>query len=109
LSEILEKPFLEISARLGPFGEGNPEPLWGLRGVQILGPPKVVGQAHLKLRVGQGAQACDAIGFNMADRLADFPEGPLDLACLLRTNTYLGRTSPQLHLQDFRESAAATG
>ena len=109
LSEILEKPFQEISARLGPFGEGNPEPLWGLRGVQILGPPKVVGQAHLKLRVGQGAQACDAIGFNMADRLADFPEGPLDLACLLRTNTYLGRTSPQLHLQDFRESVAAQG
>lgn len=102
LAETLDKQFMDLSARMGPFGEGNPEPLWGMRGVQILGSPKVVGQAHLKLRVGQGAHSCDAIGFNMADRLEEIPDGPVDLACMVRSNTYLGRCSPQLHLLDFR-------
>lgn len=104
LAEILETPFMDVIVGMAPYGEGNPEPIWGLKEVQVIGTPKVVGESHIKFRIGVGGAMCDAIGFNMADRLAEFPEGPLDLAFTLRTNTYLGRTSPQLHLQDFRAS-----
>ena len=104
LPELLEPGFLEIINRMGPFGEGNLEPVWGLRKAQVIGTPGVVGGSHLKMRVGVGKASCDAIGFNMGERLAQFPEGPVDLAFTLRTNTYLGRTTPQLHLQDLRAS-----
>lgn len=104
LAEALDAPFMDLVARLGPFGEGNTEPLWGFHRVEVIGRPKAVGESHLKFKVGKGNSSCEAIGFNMADRLAAFPEGPLDVAAYLRTNTYLGRTSPQLVLQDFRPS-----
>jgi single-stranded-DNA-specific exonuclease len=104
LPELLEPQFLDVINRVAPFGEGNPEPLWALRRAEVIGKPGVVGGSHLKMRVGVGKASCDAIGFNMGERLAQFPEGPIDLAFTLRTNTYLGRTTPQLHLQDFRVS-----
>lgn len=102
LAEAVEASFAEHCARLGPFGEGNPEPVWGIRGVEVLGPPKIVGESHLKFRVGQGSRSCEVIGFNMAERLESFPAGPLDLAAQVRTNTYLGRTTLQLQLLDLR-------
>ncbi|MEI6150441.1 MAG: DHHA1 domain-containing protein, partial [bacterium] len=106
LQEVLDPAFAGVMSRLEPFGEGNPEPVWGVKNVQVIGSPARVGKAHLKFRVGMGAQTCEAIGFNLADRLPDFPEGPLDIAFMLRRNTYLGRTSPQLHLLDFRMASS---
>lgn len=104
LPELLEPQFLDVINRVAPFGEGNPEPVWALRRAEVIGKPGLVGGSHLKMRVGVGKASCDAIGFNMGERLAQFPEGPIDLAFTLRTNTYLGRTTPQLHMQDFRAS-----
>jgi hypothetical protein len=40
----------------------------------------------------------------MGDR--EVPDGELDLAFVLRENSYMGRTSLQLQLQDFRPSQA---
>ena len=104
LPEVVDHAFMELQARMAPFGEGNPEPVWAMRSVQVIGAPRVLKDAHLKLRVGLGGQHCDVIGFNMADRLDQLPQGPVDLAFYLRSNTYMGRTSPQLQLLDFRAS-----
>ena len=92
LPEVLDPAFMEVTGKVGPFGEGNPEPVWAVRGVQVVGVPREVGAKHLKFRVGSGPRTCEAIGFNMAGRLSDFPQGPLDVAFMLRTNTYQGRT-----------------
>lgn len=102
VSDVLEPQFTEMLERMTPFGEGNAEPVWGCHAVQVLGPPRVVGEKHLKFKVGQGARQCEAIGFNMAGRLATFPEGALDLAFTVRMNTYLGRTAAQMQVLDFR-------
>jgi hypothetical protein len=56
------------------------------------------------MTVGLGNQQCEAIGFGMGDRVV--PDGALDLAFVLRENTYMGRTNLQLHLQDFRPAEA---
>jgi hypothetical protein len=61
-------------------------------------------ERHLKMTVGIGNRQCDAIGFGMGDR--EVPDGELDLAFVLRENSYMGRTSLQLQLQDFRPSQA---
>ncbi|MEI6563566.1 MAG: single-stranded-DNA-specific exonuclease RecJ [bacterium] len=105
LAEVLDPAFMDGVTRMAPFGVGNTEPVWGLKNIQIIGSPRILKDAHLKLRVGVGADVCDAIGFKMADRLAETESGRLDLAFNLRANTYMNRTSPQLNLIDFRKSA----
>ena len=100
--EVLDPGFLDVTTRMGPYGESNTEPVWGLKSVQVIGAPRVLKEAHLKMRVGVGGDVCDAIGFKMADRLSELPDGPVDLAFNLRANTYMNRTTLQLNLIDFR-------
>jgi single-stranded-DNA-specific exonuclease len=99
----------EIS-RLGPFGAGNPEPLVGIPGV-MLSYADVVGQYHLRLRLGGGGGRLDAIAF----RAADTPLGQgllaargrkIHVAGRLRLNEWNGRTSIQLHLEDAASAEA---
>jgi single-stranded-DNA-specific exonuclease len=52
---------------LSPFGEGNPEPLFLARSLEVLG-SWIVGENHLKLRLRQGGATHEAIGFGLADR-----------------------------------------
>jgi single-stranded-DNA-specific exonuclease len=105
MGDVLDKEFLRVLEGMAPFGEGNPEPVWGMREVQVEGEPRVVGGSHLKMTLVSGGRACEAIGFNMGAR--EVPQGPLDVAFTVRRNTYQGRTTTQLQLQDFR--AADTG
>jgi len=102
LAEVLDPGFLDVTTRMGPYGESNAEPVWGLKSVQIVGAPRILKESHLKMRVGVGHDVCDAIGFKMADQLKDLPDGPVDLAFNLRTNTYMNRTTLQLNLLDIR-------
>lgn len=102
LAEAVDPRFLDLATRMGPFGESNAEPVWGMKSVQLVGPPKVLKDAHLKFRVGLGHDECDVIGFKLAERLAELEEGPVDLLFNLRANTYMNRTAPQLNLLDFR-------
>jgi single-stranded-DNA-specific exonuclease len=50
---------------LEPFGFGNPEPLLGSRGLEILF-PRIVKRNHLKMKLRQKNHALEAIGFDMA-------------------------------------------
>jgi single-stranded-DNA-specific exonuclease len=104
VGEVSDPRFLETLAQMGPFGEGNPEPVWGLRGVRTIGVPRVLKERHLKMLIGVGSWQCEAIGFGMGER--PIPEGELDLAFTLRENVYMGRTSLQLQLRDFMPSQA---
>jgi single-stranded-DNA-specific exonuclease len=91
--------FTELQ-RLRPFGAGNPTPTWGLRGVRLAGPPRPVGQDHLRMTVASGGSQIDGIAFGMAQRRV--PEGPMDILFHLQDNTYLGTTRLQLNIRDFR-------
>jgi single-stranded-DNA-specific exonuclease len=83
---------------LAPFGEGNPEPLFGLCGARLV-TQRLVGTGHLKLSVEAGGRAFQAIGFGMDSLL---PEGArsVDLAFTPEHNTYNGITSIQLRLRE---------
>jgi single-stranded-DNA-specific exonuclease len=100
MADVLDEDFMEALERLRPFGEGNPEPIWGLHGVRVTGEPRVVGGSHLKMTVAVGRAQCEAIGFGMGDR--EIPSVPLDVAFTLRKNEYQGRETVQLRLEDFR-------
>ena len=69
----LELPFRNVTLdvihqidALAPFGEGNPEPVFMARSVKVF-ESRVVGERHLKLRLGQGGQVLDAIAFGLGD------------------------------------------
>jgi single-stranded-DNA-specific exonuclease len=50
---------------LEPFGFGNPEPLLGSRGLEVIF-PRIVKNNHLKMKLRQKNHALEAIGFDMA-------------------------------------------
>ena len=83
-------------ARLRPFGHSNPLPIWALRNVTPLYPPRVSGGKHLKCFFNIHGIQREAIGFGMGDR--HVPSGPLDIAFNLILNRFNGQTYLQLHL-----------
>jgi single-stranded-DNA-specific exonuclease len=102
----LDERAVEALQRLGPFGQGNPEPVLVLRH-QVARPrvlaPKTGGAGHLKLALVD-APAMDAIGFGMADRLS-LTEGPVDLAFQAGFDTFHGQRRLSLKLKDLRAAA----
>jgi single-stranded-DNA-specific exonuclease len=94
----VNQDLMEGLRMVGPFGQDNPEPVWSLHNVQV-SDRRILQDKHLKLTVTDGTCFCDAIGFNMAEKL---PEDRVDLAFTLQENTWNGRTNLQLLLKDLR-------
>ena len=60
LSDVTPELFHAL-ALLEPYGMGNPEPVFATRGVQVVAPPRIIKDKHvkLKLRAAQNAVASD--------------------------------------------------
>ncbi|MBF5045523.1 single-stranded-DNA-specific exonuclease RecJ [Aggregicoccus sp. 17bor-14] len=103
----LDERAVESLQRLGPFGQGNPEPVLALKHQvahpRVL-PHKSGGAGHLKLSL-QAAPALDAIGFGMAER-APLLSGPVDLAFQAGIDTFRGQRRLQLKLKALRPAGA---
>jgi len=86
--------------RMKPFGMGNPEPLFLLRGAQVL-ESRVLKGGHLKLKLRCGGLSFEAIGFGLAEKGA--PAGArVDLLFSPGINVWNGRSSLQLTVKDLR-------
>lgn len=96
---------LETLAQVGPFGSGNPEPRFVIPSAS-LSYAAVVGDKHVRGFVsGDGGGRLGAIAFNcldtpMGQALLNSDGKPLHLAGRLKVNTWQGRSSPQLHIDD---------
>lgn len=89
---------------LEPFGTGNPEPLLGAKGLEVLY-PKIVKNNHLKMKLRQKGQSIDAIGFNMASYLEKLEgSATVDAAFTPCENEWEGSRSIQLYLKALRPS-----
>ncbi len=101
---VVDAPFFLALSRFAPYGPGNPEPVLVLDEVAARGYPRIVGENHLKMVVARDGRTLDTIGFNMGHLLGelDFHRGPLTIACRLRENTYMGRSTLQARLIDVR-------
>ncbi|HEX6938006.1 MAG TPA: single-stranded-DNA-specific exonuclease RecJ [Longimicrobiales bacterium] len=99
-----DQELYHLLRHFGPFGVGNPTPVFMARGVGVGAPARVVGDGHLKLELVQDGTRLAAIGFRMADRLAELDAGrrPLDVAFQLQENRWNGRTELQAKIVDFR-------
>jgi len=97
-AESLELQMVDELAKLGPFGQKNPEPLLVSRGVSIRD-RRIVGKDHLKLNLGD--QGIDAIAFGFGPYLNKMPE-KIDVAYRIERNVFRGRENLQLMVEDIR-------
>lgn len=90
--------FVECLAHLEPFGQGNEEPLFLLPAIRLDAPRRVgAGGAHLQARVA----GIKAIGWRLG-HLADHASQSLDVVCTVGIDTWNGRRSPQIVIEDMR-------
>jgi single-stranded-DNA-specific exonuclease len=90
---------------LGPFGQGNPEPLFATTGVQLAAPPRRVGAAgdHLQLTITDGLATVRCIGFRMGKMEKKLLEKEaFNIAYQPQINTYNGNTNVQFLLTDIQ-------
>lgn len=89
----------------GPFGAGAPAPRYAFAGMRVL-QARRVGEAHLKLAFGEpGGKRLDAIAFGAFDgplgqTLTDHGGATFHLAGRIEVNSFRGRQSVQLQLED---------
>jgi len=93
---------MEELDQLHPFGQGNPEPTFGVRGLRLRTRPEVFKEQHFRfLAEDATGRRISGVAWKMADRLP--PTGvPLELAVQLNWNHFNGRKCLQLELQDWR-------
>jgi single-stranded-DNA-specific exonuclease len=107
---------LSALARLEPFGQQNPEPVFSSCGVNLLVPPRVIKEKHIKLRVNQrrtdakNSFSYEAMGWRMAERVQNEPLQPgdqLDVAFKITMNQHPEFGGLELSLEDYRKSKVA--
>lgn len=100
----LTEAFLTELECLHPFGQGNPEPIFGLARRVFRYPLDAFGQGHLRGQVEvQAGRRFSLVAWKQA--LNPPPAGvPVDLAVRVGWNVWNGRKSPQLNLVAWRES-----
>lgn len=104
-----ELPFAGIDERtlsdiesLQPYGQGNSEPVFMVRGARVAG-TRIVGETHLKLYAEEGGRTLPCIGFGMADvalQVGTF----VDLLFSPMWSEWGGNRTLELRLRDLRES-----
>jgi single-stranded-DNA-specific exonuclease len=102
--------------KLQPFGMGNPEPVFGARGLNVSLPPKVIKEKHLKLFLTQPngksrGRSWQALAWRMADRVAANPlvvGDALDVAFTLEHNDHPDFGGLELRVCDFRRASSST-
>jgi single-stranded-DNA-specific exonuclease len=108
--EHVDEKFLNIIQKMAPFGPGNMTPVFFSSGLKDDGRGRVIGQTgeHLRLNIMRSSDALAAVGFGLADRLADIKKAGSFEACYqINENIFRGNRSIQLMLKDLRTTNGA--
>ncbi|MBN2205780.1 MAG: single-stranded-DNA-specific exonuclease RecJ [Candidatus Aminicenantes bacterium] len=103
LAEI-DDAFLAQYRLLGPFGAGNPRPVFLSEAVEVSGPPQILKNKHLKFTARQDGAARKALAWGRSDwapRLR--PRGRVDLVYSLQFSEFLGEEETSLNVEDLKE------
>ena len=89
-----------------PFGQANPEPIIGVRFLELAQPPQRIGQEGKHFRFNHfnpRGERVSGIAWNLGESLPP-ANTPIDLAFKLVWNHYNGATYPQMEVVDWRLS-----
>jgi single-stranded-DNA-specific exonuclease len=102
--DMLRYELLDEINSLGPFGQGNEEPLLGIKEIVLDSPPRPIGNGeHFQFSIRNGSGYIRGVAWRMGDRIP--PVGQkIDLLFKLRKNFWNGRSSLQLVLEDWKTS-----
>jgi single-stranded-DNA-specific exonuclease len=90
--------------RLHPHGEGNPVPLFAVRGARVVGEPRAVGRggAHLSFILRQGDHSIRAIAFRMGPEIESLREGrPISVAFTPFRSRWRDSDALEIDVKDF--------
>ena len=105
MPEQINERLMEELDSLHPFGQGNPEPVFGVRGVVLRAPVEIFKEQHFRFHFEDGrGRRMHGVAWKMAVRQP--PLGvPLDFAVELKWNHFNNRKLLQLGLIDWRRSS----
>lgn len=102
-SEITQDSVYELE-RMAPFGEGNPNPVFGYRAFNVSDARTLSNGKHLKLKLADGSLSAEAVGFSLGDLADCCPAGEtVDIAFTPEINKWNGSERLQLNLRDIRQ------
>jgi single-stranded-DNA-specific exonuclease len=104
LAEFRQEMVSELQM-LGPFGQGNPKPVFATKGVRLASPPRRVGSGreHLQLAITDNTNAVRCIGFRFGKLEKKLLENEFfNVAYQPQLNTYNGNTNVEFVLTDIQ-------
>lgn len=94
-------------SRLEPFGAGNEQPLFLLRGAVLEGIYPTADGKHLRLRILFGRSSYYAICFRMTENRFPYAAGDsIDLVCEISAGEYNGKPQLSVRVRDIRPHGA---
>jgi len=99
--EDVGEELIEALEMMHPFGQGNPEPVFGLRRVRLESMPEVFGDHFRFYLRGKRGNVVQGVAWKMADRLPPV-DTPIDLAVKVTRNEFNNRRYLQMELLDWR-------
>ncbi len=95
---------VEELRQLGPFGQGNPQPLFATSNVELATPPRRVGQdsSHLQLKLKNGTHPLSAIAFGQGARAEELAGQRLSVAFTPRASAFFGNGVVELLVADVK-------
>jgi len=89
LKELTTGPAVAELLSLAPFGFGNPPPLLAMLGAEVAGPPVLMKEKHLRIHLRHTGRSLFPMGWNFAERAAEFSAGCLtDAAFSIEEDSY---------------------
>ena len=103
---VVAKEAFDFTQKLAPFGKSNPQPMFASGPLRVVKSFSVGAGKHLKLTVADDdGSTWDAIAFRQGGRVSRAAPGShLDVAYRMELNTWRGRDSLQLVVEDFAPS-----
>lgn len=94
--------------RMGPFGAGNPKPVFRASPVELIERPRILKERHLALMLRQDGRAFRAMAWRASDRepYLNANRAGLELAYSLEQNEFRGNTTTELSVADVRVPVA---
>lgn len=103
--DAINTKFLNVLKQIGPFGPGNPKPVFEAKNLYVFNALTSFKDKHLKFLVGQ--QGCEnvfqAIGFDLVEYYEELSKRePFRMAFTVEENTFNGSTTIQLRIKDIK-------
>jgi single-stranded-DNA-specific exonuclease len=91
LGELTERTAEDILA-LGPFGCGNPEPVFLVRDAELCGPPRVVNERQITVALRQNGRTLVLNAWRLSEAAADLQAGArVDAAIVIQNDAWTRR------------------